>query len=273
MKWMLVLSGAFHIAFVLVSMTVSFQSSRRLEPVTVVSLVGGSDIPQKLTTQAPLAEVPSKEAPSRSAPARKEDIPVKKTPEKTEKPKASVKKQDIDPNALTPVEERLKRMREEQESSDLVRRAIAERRSAAAAREAVYGVKERVARRIESPSSSSGRDAVSGIGGSRGTVSVSPEMLEFFGRLESRVRESWILSDVLARDTSGLIVEMRITIEKDGRVSDTRIEKGSGNIYFDESVKRAIQKASPLPIPPERLRGGENHYEVGFRFHGAGGRG
>jgi TonB family protein len=66
------------------------------------------------------------------------------------------------------------------------------------------------------------------------------------------------------------VVELRIVIEKDGRVSGERIERGSGNPYFDDSVRRAIRKASPLPVPPEQLRGGEDHYEVGFRFHGGG---
>jgi colicin import membrane protein len=156
-----------------------------------------------------------------------------------------------------------------------VRRAGEARRSEAAARAAVRGVGERVARRIEGPPASA-RAAGAGIGiggGSQGTVRVSPEMLEFFRRLEERVRESWVLPEAVARNAGKLMVEVRIVIEKDGRVSDTRIEKGSGNVYFDESVRRAIRKASPLPVPPERLRGGEDHYEVGFRFHGTGGEG
>jgi colicin import membrane protein len=173
------------------------------------------------------------------------------------------------------VAERVRRMREARAESESVRRAVEARRSEAAARAAVRGVGERVARRIEGPPASA-RAAGAGIGiggGSQGTVRVSPEMLEFFRRLEERVRESWVLPEAVARNAGKLMVEVRIVIEKDGRVSDTRIEKGSGNVYFDESVRRAIRKASPLPVPPERLRGGEDYYEVGFRFHGAGGEG
>jgi len=72
-------------------------------------------------------------------------------------------------------------------------------------------------------------------------------------------------------EKENLIVQLRIVIEQDGRVSLVRMEKTSGNSYFDDSVLRAINKASPLPIPPEQLRGGEDHYEVGFRFYSAGG--
>ena len=96
------------------------------------------------------------------------------------------------------------------------------------------------------------------------------ELREYFRRLEEAVREAWVLPEPVAREAGRLIVEMRIVIERDGRVSDTRIERSSGNSYFDESVRRAIRKASPLPVPPEQLRGGEDHYEVGFRFHGSG---
>ena len=291
MKWMLILSGMFHIALGLASLAVSaYQPSRLLEPVAVVNLVGDGGITQSPPqTVAPRGAPPllpkTKVFPSELA--GKGEIPVKKVQEKQEEkekrekePKASAKNKEpkIDPNALASVSERVQRMREERERENSVRSAIEERRNAAAAREAVRGVEERVARRIESPSSPVVRDMAEGSGGgygggSRGTVRVSPEMMEFFSRLEERVRESWILPEALVRDASGLMVEVRITIEKDGRVSDTRIEKGSGNVYFDESVRRAIQKASPLPIPPERLRGGEDHYEVGFRFHGMGGKG
>ncbi|MCL2001125.1 MAG: TonB family protein [Planctomycetes bacterium] len=254
---MLALSGVFHIALVVSFLTVSaHKSSRRLEPVVVVDLLGGV-MPQSPKDSVRREAVP-KEAPPLPPQAKEvlPEAPVKKAPE----PKAAAReKPPVD--QMASVAEQVQKMRDEQS----VRQAIEERRSMAAAREAVRGVGERMAHRIENPSSADF--------GSRGTARVSPEMLEFFRRLEERVRESWILPEALVRDASGLIVEMRITIEKDGRVSDARIEKGSGNVHFDESVRRAIRRASPLPIPPERLRGGEDYYEVGFRFHGTGGRG
>ncbi|HLN90947.1 MAG TPA: energy transducer TonB, partial [Patescibacteria group bacterium] len=117
------------------------------------------------------------------------------------------------------------------------------------------------------PARSGGRLAAGG-GGGQGTVRPSPELLDYFRRLEEKVRSSWVVPGTLGRNAAKLVVELRIVIEKDGRVSEDRIERGSGNLYFDDSVRRAIRKASPLPVPPEQLRGGEDHYEVGFRFHG-----
>ena len=291
LKGMLALSVAFHLLLGVLALTVtSSRNPMRLEPVTVVSLVGGGGFP-KDDAEPP---APPKEGPATAPPAPRELPPVKgkapapgkssvKVAEKAaEKASAKKKAQEVAapgefstsgkrvPPDLTSVEERLRQMRETRADSESVRQAIEERRSEAAARAAVRGVGERIARRIEGPPGNI--PGAGGIGGgSQGTVRVSPELLEFFRKLEERVRESWVLPESLVRNAGKLMVEVRIVIEKDGRVSDTRIEKGSGNVYFDDSVRRAIRKASPLPIPPERLRGGEDHYEVGFRFHGAGG--
>jgi TolA protein len=161
-------------------------------------------------------------------------------------------------------------MREARAGSEAIRGAVEERRSEAAARAAVRSVGERVAHRIEAPppARSGARGAAGGGGGAQGSVRLSPELSDYFRRLEESVRNSWVLPGALVRDAGKLVVELRIVIEKDGRVSAQRIERGSGNSYFDDSVLRAIRKASPLPVPPEQLRGGEDHYEIGFRFHG-----
>ncbi len=113
------------------------------------------------------------------------------------------------------------------------------------------------------------RAAAAAAAGAQGSVRLSPELRDYFRRLEERVRSSWVLpGGAGARRGETRWWRLRIVIEKDGRVSEERIEQGSGNLYFDDSVRRAIRKASPLPVPPEQLRGGEDHYEVGFRFHG-----
>jgi TolA protein len=183
---------------------------------------------------------------------------------------APSKRQAADAASLT---DRLRKMRETRAGSEAVREAVEERRTESAARAAVRSVGERVAHRIEAPppARSVGRFAAGAGGGAQGTVRLSPELSDYFRRLEERVRSSWVLPGALVRDAAKLVVELRIVIEKDGRVSAERIERGSGNSYFDDSVLRAIRKASPLPVPPEQLRGGEDHYEVGFRFHGGAG--
>jgi len=263
---MLVLSGAAHLLLAIVALGVYplFGTPLRLEPVAVVDLVGGGEFRRETgkppgpppaarkETAAPKGRTPS---PERGRKAAKE-VPDDFAPSKLQDAAASLM-------------ERMRKMREARTESEAVREAVEEHRSEAAARAAVRGVRERAAHRIEAPPSArSGRRGTAGGGGAQGTVRLSPELRDYFRRLEESVRSSWVLPGALVRDAAKLVVELRIVIEKDGRVSEERIERGSGNPYFDDSVRRAIRKASPLPVPPEQLRGGEDHYEVGFRFHG-----
>ena len=270
LRTMLALSAAAHTALVIAALTVSplLGTPLRLEPVAVVDLIGGGEIRQEAEkAAAPAGREDEKAAPpAPPAPARP---PAKrgKRPKDASDDAVPSKRQAADAAALT---DRLRKMREARAGSEAVRQAVEERRSEAAARAAVRSVGERVAHRIEAPPTarSGGRGAAGAGGGAQGTVRLSPELRDYFRRLEEKVRSSWVLPGTLVRDAAKLVVELRIVIEKDGRVSEERIERGSGNLYFDESVQRAIRKASPLPVPPEQLRGGEDHYEVGFRFHG-----
>lgn len=79
---------------------------------------------------------------------------------------------------------------------------------------------------------------------------------DYYSAVESRVRQQWIFPESLDKDLETVV---SIKINRDGRVIVERIEKGSGNTLFDRSVIRAINKASPLPPPPQEM-------EMGLRF-------
>ncbi|MHB8783426.1 MAG: energy transducer TonB [Desulfobacteria bacterium] len=271
LRTMLALSAAAHIALAIAALAVSTLPGTplRLEPVAVVDLIGGGEFRRE--TAKPPEPTPAARENEKSAPrGRTASTPPPARSRKEAKTApdafAQSKRRAADVASLT---ERLRKMREARAGSEAVRGAVEERRSEAAARAAVRSGGARVAHRIQAPppARSVARGAGGG-GGAQGTVRLSPELLDYFRRLEEIVRSSWVLPGALARDAAKLEVELRIVIEKDGRVSEERIERGSGNPYFDDSVRRAIRKASPLPVPPEQLRGGEDHYEVGFRFHG-----
>lgn len=272
---MLALSGAAHLVLAFVALVVlpRYGTPVHLEPVAVVDLIGGGEFRQE-TGKPPGPAPPAVE---KEKPAPKGETSSTPPPARSRK-RAKAAPDDLAPSkqkaAAASLAERMRKMREARTESEAVREAVEERRSEAAARAAVRSVRERAAHRIEAPPSarSGSRGAAGGGGGgAQGTVRLSPELRDYFRRLEERVRGSWVLPGALVRDATKLVVELRIVIEKDGRVSEERIERGSGNPYFDDSVRRAIRKASPLPIPPEQLRGGEDHYEVGFRFHGGAG--
>ena len=272
---MLALSGAAHLLLAIAALAVPslFGTPLRLEPVAVVDLIGGGEFRREAGKSPGPPPAPAKK--EKAPPARKAGK-AEKTPPATKgkAPKKAVavaapdeftasKRRAPDTSS---VEERLRQMREARAGSDAVREAVQDRRREAAARGRAQRGRARGHDR-GSPSARSGargRRAAAGSGGPCGF----PGLRDYFRRVGEIVRNSWMPAGHV-RDAAKLEVELRSVIEKDGRVSEARIEKGSRNAYFDDSVLRAIRKASLLPVPPEQLLGGEDHYEVGFRFHGS----
>jgi TonB family protein len=87
--------------------------------------------------------------------------------------------------------------------------------------------------------------AVAGAAG--GTVRVSPEVAAWIRDVKIQVHKNWIRTPGFDRLETTLLV----TLDAAGNVvGEPKIKQRSGNPYYDDSVVRAIQKASPLPKPP-----------------------
>jgi len=85
----------------------------------------------------------------------------------------------------------------------------------------------------------------------------------YYDRIWSQIRATWVIPEgVIARED--LLTVVGIRIAANGVIEDHWIEKGSGNIYYDQSTLRAIRKASPLPPLPEDLD--DSALEVGINF-------
>ncbi|HKK98657.1 MAG TPA: TonB family protein [Desulfotignum sp.] len=69
--------------------------------------------------------------------------------------------------------------------------------------------------------------------------------------LQSAIEQNWVFNEILAGMDQNIEVRMLIKILKNGEIRDIVYETRSGNRYLDQSAKRALQKASPLPaLPP-----------------------
>jgi TonB family protein len=277
---MVAVSVALHVAaLALFSVWASLHAPpSRFLSVAVVDLVGGNAFAPPPKARGNPAEKP---APPPAAKTTKEEKTRKSPPARTAKaekepvPKGKPVSPATRPRETESLAESIKRMREKKTSGESIREAVGTIQREKAARSAIHQIGERVGHRIdlsavrpaqrkESPS------APAGLAGAVGTARVSPEYLAYFRQLDEKVRSNWNVPVLAVEEKEKLMVQIRIVIEIDGRVSQVRMEKTSGNTYFDDSVLRAIRKASPLPVPPEELRGSEDHYEVGFRFYGAG---
>lgn len=91
--------------------------------------------------------------------------------------------------------------------------------------------------------------AIGGGGGGVG-VPVSPELAAWMRDARIHVRRSWVVPP--AFEMQSLVVEVEIDLDSSGNVRGTpKVGRRSGNPWYDENVIRSIQKASPLPAPPE----------------------
>ncbi len=268
---MVAVSATLHVvALILCALWAVYRSPpARFLSVTVVDLVGIEAFRRPPPERAEPAKPEAPPPLEKSAKEKKQPSAPPEAPAKAEK-----KKPDRAPDEES-LAEILRKMREKKESSDNIREAVGTIRREKAARSAVRQIGERVAHRIDlsevrpAPKGSS-PPPPAGIAGAAGTARVPPEYLAYFRQLDEKIRSNWTVPSLALKDKENLMVQLRIVIEIDGQVSRVRMEKTSGNPYFDDSVLRAINKASPLPVPPEQLRGGEDHYEIGFRFYGAG---
>lgn len=100
-------------------------------------------------------------------------------------------------------------------------------------------------------SSNAGGGAVFGaaaLGGSGmgGGVVRPPEFFAYLKKLEEFIKSGWIWND----NQAPLVTQVVFEMGTDGRISGVTITKGSGNRSYDDSVLRAIAKASPAPPPP-----------------------
>lgn len=269
---MITVSVVFHVvALGLATLWAGFYSPpSRFLSVTVVDLVGGEAFAPPPRKRARPVEEPAPPPPEKSVKEEKEPgAPPPVTVKAKEKSKA---KDAPDAGALA---KSLGKIREKRASEERLREAVVAIRREKAARKAIRQIGERVGRRIDLSSvqpapKSAPSSPTAGLPGATGNARVPPEHLAYFRKLDEKIRSNWNVPALTSGEREKLMVRIRIVIEQDGRVSQVRMEKTSGNTYFDDSVRRAINKASPLPVPPEQLRGGEDHYEVGFRFYGAG---
>ena len=80
-------------------------------------------------------------------------------------------------------------------------------------------------------------------------IRVSAEEAAWRRRVKVQVTRSWVLEPGMRREL--LETEVRVQIAAGGEVKSVDVTRKSGNPWYDDSVVRAVEKASPLPAPPE----------------------
>jgi colicin import membrane protein len=109
--------------------------------------------------------------------------------------------------------------------------------------------------------------AALGSGGGGGGLAKGIEFVRYYSGMLQRIRDSW----TWVGKRSDLEVTVRFGIQENGEIVGLRIARNSGDASYDDSVFRAVRKASPLPSPPESYRRDFMDVELTFRPKDLGG--
>lgn len=79
---------------------------------------------------------------------------------------------------------------------------------------------------------------------------LSPEELDWHARVKRKLKGVWVVPPGFRAQP--LETQVAVTLDASGNLlGDPRITRRSGNPWFDEGVVRGLNKANPLPPPPE----------------------
>ena len=85
----------------------------------------------------------------------------------------------------------------------------------------------------------------------------------YYTEIWNAIRRQWVLPEYLkAQHLETILV---VVIRRDGKVLDLRVEKSSGNEAYDESARRAVRKADPLPAFPAIYSPAQEEIALRFR--------
>src|SRR5881392_1847090 len=103
------------------------------------------------------------------------------------------------------------------------------------------------------------------LGGKTGATA-NPANTSWYGNmLHDRFYREWEQPTTVVASGAKLSASAKIRIEKDGRISDFKIVRSSGNVVVDESVEAVGKKVTRVDaLPPEIGSGG--HYDVNINF-------
>ncbi|MFQ5992446.1 MAG: TonB family protein, partial [Nitrospiraceae bacterium] len=86
---------------------------------------------------------------------------------------------------------------------------------------------------------------------------------KYLAVVQAKISRRWAAPPVDLRDRS-LQVVVQFRLHRDGHITDVAIERSSGNGYYDDAGKRAVQAADPLPSFPAHME--EQVLDAHFSF-------
>nr|WP_319493648.1 cell envelope integrity protein TolA [uncultured Desulfobacter sp.] len=195
-------------------------------------------------------------------PVIKPDLSLKSKPKNLKELIAA--REEEPPKKKPPKEDPVKKKREQEEKAAKKRaQELAEANKAAAEKrekqrqaqlqDALSRMKASVASKENgAPGANTNGSGIAGATGGGGGGEASPLTL-YQMVIKSAIEQNWIFNDAMAGLNQDLEVRIFIKILKSGDIRDISFETRSGNNYLDESAKKAVQRANPLPKLPKGM--------------------
>lgn len=198
--------------------------------------------PERILAEKKAAEEKIKEA------ERKKQEAEKKKKEEAKKQEEAKKKAEEEKRKKAEEEAKKIQDRKRQEEADK-RRQAAER---AARDNRLSELSRRYRAKYAGESANAGGEgfgaaSLGGHGMGGGTLA-DAEYIRYAQAIKEHVKSGWHWLP----GSSHFRARVRVRILPSGMIQDVRIEQSSGNSNFDDSVVRAVTKASPVPPPPEK---------------------
>jgi colicin import membrane protein len=86
----------------------------------------------------------------------------------------------------------------------------------------------------------------------------------YTGIIKQRVQRSWFRP---RGARTGLSCTVQVSLLPDGTVKGVEVVESSGDEVFDRSVEKAVYRASPLPLPPDKALFETVFRNFNFRFN------
>jgi TonB family protein len=256
-KKFIALSVGVHVVLLVAAgtMTMFRLSGESYSPSYTVDLVSIPGPPAATSKPAARAPAPAVKKPEKKA----EKAPVKKAA--AEKPVALPRDNKAEP---VPYEGDEAARSDRQKRLDDLERKAQELFEQFSVRDAVPAAGSQAETADETESDSPATIGVPG--GSGGGQAGRPSNLmyrAYYDRIYAHIYAVWNPPKSVSKD-SKIVTVVGVVISPNGSIEQHWIEKKSGNIYYDESVLRALSAANPLPPIPAEL--GNDTMEVGLKF-------
>jgi colicin import membrane protein len=247
-------------------MLVSFKSAGNFSSGIVysVTIEGGKQIGG--ISQLAQSDKKASLAPPKNVSDKSEELEQKKNPPDTKEPEVKAEDAEVSLAEKRKEEERKKREaerteqekkkaqeRKKKEEEDKKKKAEDAKKKASAQPADVSKDYQKALQRYLGESTEAGGKgfgaAKLGGSGMGGGVLRPPEFFTYRQILRNRVKSGWKWFDT----SSALMANVTFSIAEDGTLSNVRIAQSSGNREYDDSVLRAVYKASPVPPPPQSV--------------------